>query len=124
MKAGIGAAATPVAVIDQFIVLYSCVALTKELMTIYGLRPAFGQTATLLARAIVATYLSGLAQELSEGGANTLWDEVAQYQKEMLSGALARGITAKIAEGTSNYVLINRLGKRTISLLQPVRLER
>ena len=127
-KVWIATAATPVAVIDQLIVLYSCVALTKELMTIYGLRPAFGQTATLLARSIVATYLSGLAQELSEDGVDTAWDVVAQYQGELSTGPLVQGITAKIgiakvAEGRFNYALIRRLGKRTVFLLQPVRPE-
>ena len=124
MKVGVATAATPVAVIDQLIVLYSCVALTKELMTIYGLRPAFGQTATLLARSIVATYLSGLAQELSEGGVDMVVDGTAQE----LLGPSMLGLTAKIgaakmAEGIFNGVLIRRLGKRTISLLQPVRPE-
>ena len=128
MKVGVATAATPVAVIDQLIVLYSCVALTKELMTIYGLRPAFGQTATLLARSIVATYLSGLAQELSEDGVDTVWDTVAQYQEELSTGPWMQGIAAKIgaakiAEGALNGFLIQRLGKRTISLLQPVRPE-
>ena len=128
MKVGVTTAATPVAVIDQLIVLYSCVALTKELMTIYGLRPAFGQTATLLARSIVTTYLSGLAQELSEGGVDTVFDTFTQFQGELATGPLVQGITAKIgiakvAEGTFNYTLIRRLGKRTISLLQPVRPE-
>ena len=124
MKVGVTTAATPVVVIDQLIVLYSCVALTKELMTIYGLRPAFGQTATLLARSIVATYLSGLAQELSEGGVDMVVDGTAQE----LLGPSMLGLTAKIgaakmAEGIFNGVLIRRLGKRTISLLQPVRPE-
>ena len=128
MKVGVATAATPVAVIDQLIVLYSCVALTKELMTIYGLRPAFGQTTTLLARSIVATYLSGLAQELSEDGVDTVWDAVAQYREELSTGPWMQGIaakigTAKIAEGALNGFLIRRLGKRTISLLQPVRPE-
>lgn len=123
---GWSTAATPFAVIDKAIVLYSCMALIKELMSIYGLRPTFGQTTTILARSILQTYLSGELQEVSERGTDTVWDEIAEKGSEMIGttvGDLAGQILPKLAEGGINGVLIWRLGKRAISLLQPVRSE-
>ena len=42
-------------VIDKAVMLYACVTLIKELTFLYGLRPALGQTAAILARSILQT---------------------------------------------------------------------
>ena len=120
---GFGTALSPVAVIDKTIVLYACVALIKDLAFLYRLRPALGQTATILTRTIVQTHLGGLLQEASEAAADTLWSEVSEYLGEaaIRIPASIPNVGAKMAEGAVNGFLISRLGKRTISLLQPVR---
>ena len=98
----------------------------KELMVIYGLRPAFGQTPVILARSILMIYLSGLLQDLSDRASDTVanmiddsWTEVAGMIGQRPLSAIASGA----AEGIVNGFLIWRLGKRTISQLQPVRTE-
>ncbi len=123
-KAGFGTAISPVTIIDQTVVLYSCVALIKDLMFIYHLRPAFGQTAVILSRAILNTYLSGMLEEVTEKAADTVADSINEWSGEMagvLGSGLGRAIGAKTTEAMLNGFLIWRLGKRTISQLQPVR---
>ena len=66
LEVGLGTAVARVAAIDQAIVLYSSMALVKDLMAIYGLRPELGQATVILARSIRNTYLAGLLQEVSE----------------------------------------------------------
>ena len=123
VRVGLGTALSPVATIDKAVVLYACMALIKELTFIYGLRPALGQTATILARSILQTHLGGLLQEASEAAADTLWTEVSEYLGETATRIPASipGLGAKISEGAVNGFLISRLGKQGISLLQPVR---
>lgn len=122
-KVGLGTALAPIAVIDKAIVLYACVALIKDLTFLYGLRPATGQTATILARSILQIYLGGLLQETTEAVADTLWSETSEYLGEAAKQipAFIPNVGAKITEGTMNGFLISRLGKRTTSFLQPVR---
>ena len=124
MRAGFGTAISPVTIIDQTVVLYSCVALIKDLMFIYNLRPAFGQTAVILSRAILNTYLSGMLEEVTEKAADTLSDSISEWSGDMagvLGSGLGRAIGTKTTEAMLNGFLIWRLGKRTISQLQPVR---
>ena len=123
MKVGLGTALSPVAVIDKAVVLYACMSLIKELAFLYGLRPALGQSVAILARSILQTYLGGLLQDASEAAADTLWSEVSESVGEMAMRIPASipQVGAKVTEGAVNGFLISRLGKQTISLLQPVR---
>ena len=123
MRVGFGTALSPAAMMDKAVVLYACIALIKELTFLYGLRPALGQTATLLARSILQTHLGGLLQEASEAAADTLWTEVSEYLGEAAARIPASipKVGAKMSEGAVNGFLISRLGKQCIALLQPVR---
>lgn len=112
----LGTAVARVAVVDQAIVLYSSTALVKDLMFIYRLRPGFGQATVILARSIRNTYLAGLLQEVSEEGVAATLEEIAPD----ILGKLGEKITGGVIEGAANALLINRLGKQTIQLLQPV----
>ena len=114
-RVGVGTALAPKAVIDSAVVLYACVALIKDLTFIYRLRPALGQTATILTRSIAVTYLGGLSQDAGEAVADSLRSEISEY----LTQALAVAAT-KVTEGAVNGALLWRLGKRAISFLQPV----
>ena len=116
LNVGLGTAVFRMAVIDQAIVLYSSMALVKDLMFIYGLRPEFGQAAVILARSIRNTYLAGLLQEVSEEG---ITETLVEITPDML-GKLSEKITGGVLEGGINALLIRRLGQQTIQLLQPV----
>jgi len=123
IKVGVGTALSPLAAIDKAVVLYACMALIKELAFLYGLRPAFGQSVAILARSILQTLLGGLLQDASEAAADTLWSEVSESLGDvaMRIPASIPQVGAKATEGAVNGFLISRLGKQTISLLQPVR---
>ena len=123
IKVGLGTALSPVAMMDKAVVLYACMALIKELAFLYGLRPALGQSVAILARSILQTHLGGLLQDASEAAADTLWSEVSESLGEMAMRipATIPQVAAKATEGAVNGYLISRLGKQTMSLLQPVR---
>ena len=127
-KVGVGTALSPVAMIDKAVVLYACMALIKELAFLYGLRPALGQSVAILARSILQAHLAGLLQDASEAAADTLWSEVSESVGEASVGEMTTRISSfipqvgvKVTEGAVNALLISRLGKRAMSLLQPVR---
>ena len=121
-RAALGTALVPVAVLDQALILYCCLKLVREMLVIYNVRPAFGQTTTILAQAIVQVYLGGEIQSLAEEGAAGL-DGVAVSAEELAGSAatgLAPHVGAKLVGGGVNGLLVWRLGTRTISFLQPV----
>ena len=68
MEVDIGTAASRFPLLDQAIVLYACMALLRELVMLYGLRRTAVQAALLLARSVVTTYLTGVLQDVSDGG--------------------------------------------------------
>ncbi len=117
IKAGTGTAMSPVAIIDQSIILYSSSAMIKDLLYIYQLRPAFGQTGIILARAIVNIYLSGMIEETAGKAAESLSEPVSEWSSHLgglLGSSLGRTISVKTTEAALNALLISRLGKRTI----------
>lgn len=121
-RIGIGTAASPIAIVDQMIVLYGCVAMVKDLFAIYNLRPAFGQTVLTLARSVVHTYLSGMLEDITETAIDGLGalEDVAGDGLGILTGTVGKAVSAKAAEAGLNSLLIWRLGRKTITLLQPV----
>lgn len=121
-RIAIGTAASPIPFVDQMIVLYGCIALVRDMSTIYQLRPAFGQTVLTLARSIVNTYLSGMLEDLTENAIDGLGslEELVGDGLGILTGTVGKAVSAKAAEASLNALLIWRLGRRTIGLLQPV----
>ncbi len=123
----LGTAASPIRFVDQLIVLYSSLKLISDLMQIYNLRPAFGQSATVLARSIIQAYLSGVIGEHSEAGVDTF----AEYYQSIFGEiSFASGVSAatdatrfvlpKVSEGALNGFLLWRLGKQAQGMLRPV----
>lgn len=125
-RIGIGTAASPIAFVDQMIVLYGCTAMVKDMFAIYHLRPAFGQTVLTLARSVVHTYLSGMFGDLAETAMDGMdgLEDIAGGGLGFLTGTVGKAVSAKAAEASLNAMLILRLGKRTIRILQPVVRER
>lgn len=120
LKVGTGTGISPVSFIDQMIVLYSSTAMIRDLMYIYQLRPACGQTAIILSRAILNTYLSGLLEDASSKAAESISDSIGHWSTRIsgiLSSSLGQTISSRITEATLNAVLISRLGKKTIKQL-------
>ena len=140
IRVGLGTAASRFAVLDQVIVLSACLALFKELLSLYGLRPGALQTGVLLARAIVTTYLSGVVHDVSEdvaataGGAGAgdgladdgvFKDLVGKLGAGAGEAVGAAGVLAPLAgraaEAAVNGLLVSRLGTSAVRLVQPIR---
>ena len=123
----LGTAASPIRFIDQMIVFYASLKLISELTQIYSLRPAMGQSVTILARSIIQAYLSGLIGEHAEAGVDTLGDYYENIFGEIslttgISAATdaARFIMPKAGEGALNGFLVWRLGKHAQKMIRPL----
>ncbi len=124
LRAGAGTALSPIPAIDQMIVIYSSTAMIKDLLFIYQLRPAFGQTLVILAQALLNTYLSGMIEETTRSAAESIGESVSQWTGNLggiLGGSLIRSLGARTGEAALNALLISRLGNKAISQLQPCR---
>jgi uncharacterized membrane protein YcjF (UPF0283 family) len=119
IKCGLGTAASPVAFVDQMVVMYSCFAMLRDILRIYNLRPALGQTAVVLSRSIINIYLSGMMESATEGSANSLAEYISESCGK-IAGTVGKVAGAKAAEGAINGVLIYNLGKRAKKMLQPM----
>ena len=119
IRAAVGTAISPIPMLDQAVVLYSALRLVRDLLVLYNVRPALGQTATVLARTIVQTYLGGQAQGITEAVAEAAWRDIIGSPAELF-GSLATRAVAKSTEGIANGYLVWRLGRRAKVLLQPV----
>lgn len=119
-RAGLATAASPNPLLDQAIVLYCSTAMLSELLKIYHVRPGFGQAGLLLAQAISHTYLAGILENATEAGADSLAQSLGDVASP-LGADLAKAIGAKTAEGGLNYLMVRRLGRAAMRLLQPVR---
>ena len=124
LKVGSGTALSPISIVDQMIVLYGCTGLIREMLLIYNLRPAWGQSLAILSRGIIHTYLSGViegaAENIVDSGADTISDFMGD-SFNFLTGTIGKAVGSRTAEATLNGVLIWRLGKSIMTQLQPVR---
>lgn len=123
----VGTAASPIRFIDQMIVLYSSLKLVSELLEIYNLRPALGQGAMVLSRAIIQAYLSGAIGEQSEAGVEAFSDfwegifgEISLATGFSAATDATRFVLPKVSEGALNGFLIWRLGRQAQKMIRPV----
>lgn len=122
LRVSVGTAVSPIKFIDQFIVLYSGIAMVKDLCVIYNLRPGFGQSAVILSRSIVNTYLSGVVSESAGQAADSISGWLGEITGVLGSG-FTRFVGARATEAALNGFLLWRLSKRTIALLRLVRVK-
>ncbi|ARN57557.1 DUF697 domain-containing protein [Sedimentisphaera salicampi] len=116
LKAGAATAASPVSFVDQAMVIYVCVSMTQDLIRIYNLRPAAGQSLIMLSFSIINIYISGALEESTE----RFMESVSENIPGGISGTF-QSILGKASEGTLNGLLIWRLGRRVTGFLKPVK---
>lgn len=138
LKVGLGTAASRFSILDQVIVLSACLALLKELLSLYGLRPTALQTGLLLARSIVTAYLSGVLQDLSDHGVEVaaegfgegsaddgliqnLLGKLGQGAGEVAGASVLAPLAGRTAKAAVNAFLVYRLGSAAVRLIQPIR---
>lgn len=123
-RCALGTALMPFSLLDRIIVLYSCLSMIRDLLSLYHLKPSTGQSAIIFSKMIIAIYLSGILDENAELAAesfsDTLRNNLPEGTLESITGTIGTAINAKAAEAALNYFFINRLGKKTMQLLQPI----
>ena len=119
-RIGLACAVSPVPFIDRSIMIYGSLSMIRELCQIYNLKPAFSQSATIMAKSILMTYLSGVVDQGTDATADWIMD-----QTTMGAAGLGRDVMTKIGskttEGAILGVLVQRMGKSTGRMLRPVR---
>ena len=136
VRVGIATAASRFPLLDQAIVLSTCMAMLRELLSLYGLWPTTFQAALLLAHSVMATYLSGTLQDVTDGLSESgplpdIMEDITEGVEEVGAGVvghLAAGaapvvgkLFERASEGAINGVLVWRLGSSAIKQIQPVR---
>lgn len=119
LRVAASTAASPNGLVDSSIVLTSCFALFGDLSHLYNLRLGAMATVKLLGWSFTNAYLAGQLDEI----ADKLADTDMTWAANEGAGAvmqLAKPFVSKLAEGAANGLLIHRLGKQAIRLLQPV----
>ena len=144
-----GTAISPRSIVDQAIVTLALSSMVHDLLRIYRLKPAPGQTVFLLVHAFFNVYASGNMQEVTEKAVDATGnalsttlnsDTIRPYIEAVTNseefavitsnGVVAmipfvgRGlatITAKIGEGAINAFLLRNLGRQIIAWIQPTR---
>ena len=129
-----GTAISPKSFVDQTIVVMGSIAMTKDLLTLYRIQPAVGESIYLLAQGLFIAYIGGKMQ-WATGSAMEIISEsqvFASLLKQLtpvfsvnaanglpIFGSMVKPVAAKCTEGMLNYMLIQRLGKSIIKQLQP-----
>jgi uncharacterized membrane protein YcjF (UPF0283 family) len=131
-----GTALSPNPTVDQIIVITACLSIIHDLLQIYQVTPATGQSLVILSRAITLSYIGGNIQDWAKTTTDTAGtvlktgiDKITADLTKIFGtkivdalpiiGSITAPVTAKIAEGTLNAILIQRLGKNIITQLQP-----
>jgi uncharacterized membrane protein YcjF (UPF0283 family) len=120
-----GTALSPNPMVDQIIILTSCVALVHDCLRIYRVKPAPSYSLILISRALVMVYLGGEMQEGMKNAISFVGGELAPvYGGNVLNGVPVIGnaaapVVAAIGEGGLNALFISKLGKGVIAQLQP-----
>lgn len=108
----------PVSLLDLTLVVTTALTLVRELCQIYRVRADRFGAGVICVRAILAAFVAGEAQDLSQKGAGSVADLVTESSP--LAAAGVELVGAKLAEGTTNFIFMSRLGSKTRQLLQPV----
>lgn len=119
LRVAASTAASPNGLVDSSIVLTSCLALFGDLCRIYHIRLGAMATVKLLGWSFTNAYLAGQLDEI----ADKLADTDMTWAANEGAGAvmqLAKPFVSKLAEGAANGLLIRRLGKQAVRLLQPL----
>jgi len=120
---GIMTGISPYPLFDRLIVLRACLAMLKDLLEIYALKPAWDKNLILLARVILNTYLAGVIDKAAEAGVDLVMDSIP----ELTNATLSKGLDMIIRKGggkgagmlTQAY-MVYRLGNAAVKMLRPV----
>lgn len=119
IHAGIMTGISPYPLFDRLIVLRTCLAMLKELLELYALKPAWDKNLILLARVILNTYLAGVIDNAAETGVNLVMDNIHATLSKGLDTIIRKGGAKGAGMLTQGY-MVYRLGKAAMKVLRPV----
>lgn len=125
---GILTASNPIRFIDQITVFSHALDLTKELMQLYGRRPAPGEALGVLFSTLTHTVTAGYIQEGTEKAIDaaadqfmsSFGDQIPDFAAEACASATLRKIGGRILEGFINYLIMRRFGRQLRKTLRPI----
>lgn len=117
--------ASPVPLLDAALILGVAAKMVRDLCGVYNVRGGRSTGLVLLNRAVITAFIAGVAEDAAVVATDAASDELAGIFGETALGAfsagVARTVAPKLGEGAINAFFINRLGKATIRLLQPLK---
>jgi len=115
LRVGIKTAISPYALLDMLAAIYNNFLLFSDLARIYNKRLGRLETIYLLAWVLINTYVAGELQEPAE-------EAMEHVTEKIIAGcpAVVKKLGGKLTEGTANYILTLRLGRKSMSLLRPL----
>lgn len=119
-QAGLATAATPNRAIDMAVVIAVSANLIADLCRIYNVKADRFSMLLVLGRVVTNAFVAGNLQELGKEGASALSEQLTDALGAM-GAKLIGGVTSRATEGAVNAMLVRRLGRTTLKMLQPVR---
>lgn len=110
-------AVSPFPVLDNLIILHSCIMMLGDLLRIYNLRVGGVSTVWILVRVVAQAYLAGHMQDLTEAVAEAVPEYGGELGGQLLG--IAKKIGVKAGEGAINGLFVHRPGRHSMRLLQP-----
>lgn len=118
IHAGIMTGISPFTLIDRLISFSTSLAMLKELLELFALRPSWDKNLVLMGKVIINTYLAGILDEVTEDGVRGLADVAGLATENIPSFAMR--LSGKVAETTAQGYMVYRLGRTALKLLHPV----
>ncbi len=112
---GLKTAAVPNSILDMLIATHGAFAITGDVCRLYNLRTGAVGTGIIMAQAFANVYLAGRLEDFTDGALDVIIDEQASLVAQVLGK-----VSTKVAEGAANGILLYRLGKSVIRLVQPI----
>lgn len=108
LQAAISTAISPLALLDAGIVIWRTLRLTKEIAQLYGYKPGWLATISLLKKGAFNVFFAG-ATELA-----------LEYTNEIAESSIISKLSASAAQGISNGVLLARVGYGVMQACRPL----
>lgn len=108
LQAAISTAISPLALLDAAIVLWRTLRLTKEIALLYGYKPGWLSSITLLKQGAFNIFFAG-ATELA-----------LEYTNELAENSILSKLSTSAAQGLSNGILLARVGYGVMQACRPL----
>jgi len=111
IQASISTAISPLALLDVLILIWRSFLLTKEIAQLYGFKPGWVTTLSLLKQGSFNIFFAGAVELASE------------YANEVAGHSLTAKVSTSAGQGMANGILLARLGYGVIKACRPLPLQ-